>query len=54
VGKRLEKDFSHPLEMTNKNSEPVISNEERDLSELHHYPPEQFFDRTLANELKAK
>jgi hypothetical protein len=37
VSKRLKKDFSHPLEMTNKNSEPVISNEERDLSELHHY-----------------
>jgi hypothetical protein len=34
----MEKDFSHPLEMTNKNSESVISNEERDLSELHHYP----------------
>jgi hypothetical protein len=41
----MEKDFSHPLEMTNKNSEPVISNPfgilrvnfERDLSELHYY-----------------
>jgi hypothetical protein len=33
----MEKDFSHPPEMTNKNSESVISKKERDLSELHHY-----------------
>ena len=34
--KTIGKDFSYPLEMTNK-IEPVISNEARDLSELYHY-----------------
>jgi hypothetical protein len=32
---RVGKDFSHPLEMTNKIADPVISNEVRDLSELN-------------------
>jgi hypothetical protein len=45
----LEKDFSHSLEMTKQNSESVISNDVKDLSELNHDPsPKLNFLRSIS------